>query len=366
VRPAAFERIAVVGCGLIGGSFALASQQVEGVTDVVVWDRDQASRKRAVTLGVGTRVARDIADAVRGAQLVLLGVPSQDLAELAQLVAPHLEPGSLVTDVASVKTGAVAAVEGALAGHGLYIGGHPMAGSENSGVQAADATLFQGAAWLLTPTIRTDDACFARLAGHVVELGARVLAVSPDEHDRLVAVASHLPQVLASVLMDYAATLDDAPLRVAAGGFRDVTRVAASDPELWVGILTENRVAVLDALDGFAGRLSSLRSAIDKERWDGVRGLFESARASRRALPRRGLTAVLVDLVVPIPDRPGSLALVMSAMADAAINVEDVSMRHATDGQRGSLILAVDGLDQAHLGQEALAARGMVSHVDRP
>ncbi|MFT5223493.1 MAG: cyclohexadieny/prephenate dehydrogenase, partial [Glaciecola sp.] len=107
MRSAAFERIAVVGCGLIGGSFAVASQQVTGVTDVVVWDRDEASRKRAATLGVGTRVASDIADAVGGAQLVLLGVPAPDLADVARRVAPHLAPGALVTDVASVKTGAV-------------------------------------------------------------------------------------------------------------------------------------------------------------------------------------------------------------------------------------------------------------------
>lgn len=361
----AFGRIAVVGCGLIGGSFARASQILDGVGEVVIWDVDPATRDLAGRDGVGTRVANDIGDAVAGADLIVLGVPATVLAEVAAQVAPHLSETALVTDVASVKTGAVAAIEQQLAGRGSYIGGHPMAGSENSGIAASDATLFQGATWLLTPTARTEDASFARLAGHVVELGARVLAVSPDEHDRLVAVASHLPQMVASVLMDYAAAFDGAPLRVAAGGFRDVTRVAASDPELWVGILSENRTAVLEALDGFVGRLASLRTSLDQQQWDGVRDLFRAARTARRALPSRGLTAALVDLVVPIPDRPGSLALVLSTMADAAINVEDVSMRHATDGQRGSLILAVDGLDVAHLGQEALAARGVVSHVER-
>lgn len=362
---AAFERIAVVGCGLIGGSFARASMEVDGVVEVAVWDLDPEARNLAADRGVGTRVGMDVADTVAGAELVLLGVPPADLAAVAEKVAPHLADGTIVTDVASVKTGAVAAVEAKLDGHGLFIGGHPMAGSENSGVLAADATLFQGAAWLLTPTPRTDDASFARLAAHLVDLGARILAVAPEEHDRLVAVASHLPQVLASVLMDFAADMDGAPLRVAAGGFRDVTRVAASDPDLWVDILSENRQAVLDALDGFVDRLGNLRAAVDQQQWTGVRELFSSAREARRALPRRGLTAALVDLVVPIPDRPGSLAQVMGAMAEQAINVEDVSMRHATDGQRGSLILAVDGLEVAHRAQEALAGRGLPSHVER-
>lgn len=362
---AAFRTIAVIGTGLIGGSFARASQELDGVDEVAVWDRDPETCALAADRGVGTRVGTDLADAVRDAELVLLGVPPGDLAEVAGKIGPQLADGAIVTDVASVKAGAVAAVERALGERVSYIGGHPMAGSENSGVLASDPTLFQGATWLLTPTERTEDQAFARLAAHVVDLGARVLAVSPDEHDRLVAVASHLPQVLASVLMDYAAALEGAPLRVAAGGFRDVTRVAASDPELWVEILTDNREAVLDALDGFTDRLGGLRAAVDAADWEGVRGLFTSARTARRALPSRGLHAALVDLVVPIPDRPGALAAVMDVLAEASINVEDVSMRHASDGQRGSLILAVDGLEVAHLAQEALDRGGMPSHVER-
>ncbi len=365
-RPrSGFRHVAVVGTGLIGGSFALASQALDGVDEVVTHDRDPASRARARELGVGTRVADSVAEAVAGADLVLLGVPAGELLEVAAAVGPHLADHALVTDVASVKGHAVTAVEERLAGHGAFVGGHPMAGSENSGVEAADPTLFQGATWLLTPTPATRDGDFALLAGHVVALGARVLAVSPEEHDRLVAVASHLPQILASVLMDYAAQLDGAPLRVAAGGFRDVTRVAASDPDLWVGILEDNRDAVLDALDGFVGRLGNLREAVEQRQWEGVHGLLANARSARRALPRRGLVATSVDVVVPIPDRPGSLALVTATMADAGINVEDVSMRHATDGERGSLILAVDGIEAAHRAQEALAAQGLRSHVER-
>ncbi len=365
-RPtSSFRRVAVIGTGLIGGSFALATQALDRVDEVVVHDNDPDSRARARVLGVGTRVADTIEDAVRGADLVVLAVPPHQLVAVASQVAPHLEVHALVTDVASVKSPLVAQVEAALHGHGAFIGGHPMAGSENSGVAAADPTLFQGATWLLTPTAATNDGDFSLLAGHVVAMGARILAVSPDEHDRLVAVASHLPQILASVLMDYAAALDGAPLRVAAGGFRDVTRVAASDPNLWVPILTDNRQSVLAALDGFVERLASLRAAVDEQAWDAVHVLLDNARTARRALPRRGLVAASVDVVVPIPDRPGALAEVTATMAEASINVEDVAMRHASDGARGSLILAVDGLDVAHRAQEALAGRGLRSHIER-
>jgi len=364
-RPqTAFRQVAVIGCGLVGGSFAAATQRLEGVDDVVIHDVDPDTRAAAAELGVGTRVATTIAEAVSGADLVLLAVPVPVLAEVAGQLAGHLSPTAIVTDVGSVKSRSVVEVEHRLGPDVRFIGGHPMAGSEHSGIRAADATLFQGATWLLTPTVATHPTTFAQLAAHITALGARVLAVAPDEHDRLVAIASHLPQVLASVLMDYANLSDGAPLRVAAGGFRDVTRVAASDPDLWTGILSDNRDAVVATLDEFDGRLRHLRDAIALGEWAILREVLDGARQARRQLPRRGLVASNVDLIVPIPDRPGAIAVVTGTISDAGVNIEDVSMRHATEGDRGAMVLAVDGLAAAHRAQTALAAKGLPSHVE--
>lgn len=243
-----------------------------------------------------------------------------------------------------------------------------MAGSERSGIDASDGTLFQGATWLLTPTSTSDHQAFNDLARLLRMLGARVLAVEPGVHDRLVAVASHLPQALASVLMAFVADAadagDSAVLHIVAGGFRDVTRVAASDPNLWVEILSHNREAVLGAIDGFQARLGDLRDAVERGRWGEVGDLLGRARQARRSLPRKEIQGVLVDLVVPVPDQPGALARVTTALGEAGVNIEDLSMRHASEGRRGAMVVAVDGYDAAHRAQEVLAHRGIPSHVE--
>lgn len=365
--PAPFGRVAVLGCGLIGGSFAAASQTVSGVLEVTVHDRDPEALVRAQELGVGTRWVADAAQAVVGADLVLLAVPVEHLVEVARAIAPSLSRTAIVTDVGSVKAGVVRDLHVEAGLDGRYIGGHPMAGSERSGVDATDPTLFQAATWLLTPTAGTDEDGFNRLAGHLRRLGARVLAVPPDLHDELVAIASHLPQALASVLMAVAADAAESTgaglLAVAAGGFRDVTRVAASDPDLWVGILRQNRPAFLRALDHFTEGLADLRDRVDDEDWDAVRDRLAVARSARRTLPRKAVAGVLIDLVVPIPDRPGALAEVTTALGTGGVNIEDLSMRHAGEGmRRGAMVIAVDGEAAAERAQALLADLDIPSH----
>ncbi len=364
--PRPFRRIVVVGCGLIGGSFALASMEVAGVDDVIVVDTDPEALRLAAELRVGTQQTDDLPSALVGADLVLLAVPVTALVLTAAAIRPHLGAATVVTDVGSVKGRLVEEVHDVAGLDGRYIGGHPMAGSERSGVTAAQGQLFQGATWLLTPITASHDAGFDRLAAHLRHIGARVLAVPPELHDELVALASHLPQALASVLMHTAADAAERTgqglMAVAAGGFRDVTRVAASDPDLWVGILRENRRAFLRALDHFTDGLAALRSEIETEDWDGVHARLTTARAARRSLPRKEVPGLLVDLIVPIPDHPGALAEVTTALGTAGINIEDLSLRHATEGRRGAMVIAVDGVDAADRAIVLLADLGYHGH----
>ncbi len=369
--PVSIERLAVVGCGLIGASFAVASRAVPGVREVVVTDADELVRERARAIGVADRVVASVGEAVADADLVLLAVPVAVLPVVAAEAAAAMRPGALLTDTGSTKSQLVRKVEGLrdIRESGVrFIGGHPMAGSERSGVEAADGTIFQGATWLLTPTPRADMGAFNALAGHLRAIGARVLAVDPVLHDRLVAVASHLPQLLASTLMLQAVGVaehtGDGILSVAGGGFRDVTRVAASDPDLWIGILEQNRGAVLDAVDTFLTELTSLRHQVAAEDWDGVRTVLARARAGRQQLPSKEVSGVLVDLVVAVEDRPGVLAQVTTTLGEAGVNIEDLSMRHASAGGRGALVVAVDGHDTAHRARRLLAERGLNSHVE--
>ncbi len=248
------QSVALIGTGLIGGSIGLALRR-EGVV-VRGYDQDAARADAARALGALDTVAGSVADAVAGADLTVVAVP---VGHVADVVLDALDAGAvLVTDVGSVKAPVVAAVEAArpdLAPR--FVGGHPMAGSEQEGLAGAAADLFVGATWVLTPTSRTDPGVFAAVRSWVAAFGAEPLAVTPDLHDALVAVVSHVPQLAASTLMNVASAGSEehaVMLRLAAGGFRDMTRIASSHPAIWPDICLANRDAIVGALDALPRR----------------------------------------------------------------------------------------------------------------
>lgn len=359
-----FRHVAVVGAGLIGGSVALAARRVDGVEEVIVHDADPGALRAAVDRGL--IITDDAASAVAVADLVVVAVPVDVVVAVVEEIAPSLAPGAVVTDVTSVKASVVGPIEAVVDRAGAaFVGGHPMAGSELEGMSGADPTLFEGATWVLTPTERSSDAAFQGLGIFLRALGARVLAVDPVTHDRLVAVVSHLPQLVASSLMRFAGAASGAEpglLALAGAGFRDVTRVAGSNPALWRGIVTENRSAVLEALDEFLAELRSLRNAVSDADWTRFERVLDEARTARARMPGKDVAVTPVDLVIPVADRAGALAEVTTALGAAGINIEDLSMRHG-DG-RGALVVTVAGADVAHAAQEVLAARGTASHVE--
>ena len=256
------RRAALIGTGLIGGSVGLALRR-EGLV-VRGLDRDPARADDAKRLGVVDEVARSIDDAVAGADVVVVAVP---VGQVAEVVVAALDAGAvLVTDVGSVKAGVVGAVESARPDSATrFVGGHPMAGSEQDGLDGADADLFVGATWVLTPTERTDADAFQAVRSLVRSLGAEVLAVTPEDHDALVAVVSHVPQLAATTLMDVAARHGEEHatlLRLAAGGFRDMTRIAASAPGIWSDICVANGDAIVRALDDYLDALQQVRALL--------------------------------------------------------------------------------------------------------
>jgi prephenate dehydrogenase len=362
--------VAVLGAGLIGGSIALACRAA-GVERVVVTDRDPAVRERARDRGLADVVAEDVAAAVADADLVVAAIPTPAVPEALAVAATHAPGTALLTDASSLKRQVTGDVEARLHRAGVdpgrYIGGHPMAGSERSGPDAADGTLFQGATWVLTPTAATHDATLHAVSALLRRFGARVLALPPERHDELVAVVSHLPQVaasaLAAVAADAIAASGETVLAVAGGGFRDTTRIAASDPDLWLPILGGNRAAVLAALDHYLGRLGGLRTAIAAGDDATLRDLLAHASAARRRLVTKERATEEVDLVVPLADRPGALAAAATALGAAGVNVEDVAMRHAEAGDRGVLLVRV-ATEAGAAGLRALHDAGLPAHVE--
>jgi len=266
-------------------------------------------------------------------------------------VVAALDAGAaVVTDVGSVKAAVVAAVERERPdASARFVGGHPMAGSEQEGVDGADATMFVGSTWTLTPTAHTDERAYTHVLRVARELGADVVTVTPEHHDELVALVSHVPQLAASTLMDLATAneADRGPLlRLAAGGFRDMTRIAAGHPGIWPDILGTNREAVLEALDAYVAALVRAREIVASGSRAELLSLLERARAARRNLPAGMSTAAdLTELRVPVPDRPGVLAEVTTLAGRLGVNVVDVEIAHSPEGGRGVIVLVVARID---------------------
>jgi len=356
-------RVGIVGTGLVGASLGLALGRVDDIDEIAGYDRDPEQLGVAIQRGAVTRAAGSAADAATGAEVVFLAIPASAVPKVAGEVAPALRPGAVLTDVASVKARVVEAMQAAAPPEVHVVGGHPMAGSAETGAAHASADLFVGATYLLTPTTHTDAEAYRRLHGLVARLGARVLAVSPDRHDLLVAVVSHLPQLAATTLMNLAAERasgeDAGLLLLAAGGFRDATRVAASNPDLWLDICAENRDAIVAVLDDYRERIGALRSVLAVHDGEGLRRTLADARAARRALPgKETVTGRLVELHLSIPDRPGVFAEVTTTIGRVGVNIEDISVQHAPEGGRGLLRLAILGPRNADTARTALERIG--------
>jgi prephenate dehydrogenase len=340
----------VVGLGLIGASVALAlKKQGWNVTGV---DNDDSTVSLAIEGGVVTGVERS-----GSVDLVVIATPAGVVARLANEILSELaNPDVIVTDVAGVKGSIVEQVVDE-----RFLGGHPMAGSELRGLSGARADLFQGTTWVLTPTDRTSPSTYSTLHGVLREIGANVVAISADDHDRLVAIASHVPHLLAGSLMNEASQVaeqDAVLLQLAAGGFRDMTRIAAGDPGIWPDILFENREAIAQSLEALEGRLKMLREALLDDGRDVIVESLLSAASARRQLPGRALsTDDLAYLRVKVSDEPGVLARVTRSASDLLVNIYDIEIAHGIEGIGGTLLLAIDANQSAMFG-DALEALG--------
>ncbi len=279
-----FERVAVIGVGLIGGSFALALKAADACGRVVGAGRNPQNLGRALERGVIDAVAGSAAEAVRDADLVLVAVPVAQTATVLTSIAQALAPDSVVTDAGSTKRDVVAAARAALGGRfARFVPGHPIAGAEHSGAAAAQADLFRGKRVVLAPLAETAPDALARAEAAWQACGARLFRMSPQEHDAVFAAVSHLPHLLAYALVhDIAGRADSAQLfGYAASGFRDFTRIASSDPEMWRDVCLANKDALLAELDRYAGELSALRPMIERGDGDALERVFCEARAAR-------------------------------------------------------------------------------------
>ncbi len=285
--PLLFETMAVIGVGLIGGSLARAARRRGLVSRIIGVARGDATLRRAEELGVIDWGTRDIGEGVREADLVVLATPVEGILRLLPQVGRLCRPDAVVTDVGSVKAPIVREAEEVISRPGRFVGGHPVAGTEHSGVDASFETLFEDRRTILTPTERTDPRSLERVRALWEAVGSTVVSMDMDRHDRVMGFVSHLPHIVAYSLVQ---TVDEADrkegniARFSAGGFLDFTRIASSHPEMWRDICLRNREALLEALDAFSETLAHFRKLVASGDGSGLEEDFKRCRRVRETL----------------------------------------------------------------------------------
>ena len=353
----AFRRIAVVGFGLVGASFAAAVRAAYPDTRVLAVDIDERTLAEAVERGWATDGAlpddpafeRFVGD---GCELVVLATPVGAAERYFEDLA-RWDYRGIVTDTASTKARITALAERVLPHPENFVPGHPMAGSEVNGIEGARPDLFKGAHWILCPDADTPAEHFPRLHELVTSIGARVIALPREDHDKAVAVVSHVPHIMASSLVQLASRHADdqqALMRLAAGGFKDSTRIAAGSPELWCGIAFDNKDALSDGLDEIQGIIGAFADALASDDRAALTALLADAAAARRALPAAWVpsTERLLEVRIPMEDRPGVVAEVTTVTSSVGCNIQSIEIDHVTED---SAVLSLVLTDEGDIGQ---------------
>jgi prephenate dehydrogenase len=361
--------VAILGLGLMGGSLGLAVTSSGLAERVVGYDRDPKVLDKALGVKAISETAATVAEAVDGADLIFIATPVSAIPSVFAEGAGSMTPGAIVTDVGSTKSGVVDQIAPSVPAGVHFIGGHPMTGSEKEGIDAARADLYAGCLWILTPTEATAPAAYGKLVRFLTALECRVLALDPRRHDEALALTSHLPQLLSSTLMGFATDVASAgeglPL-LTAGGFKDMTRIAGSSPDLWVDIIRENRPAVLDLVRRFQSAFGTAAVYLEEGDWDGFRRWLGEARVARRSLAGKpGLAQLeLIELLIPVVDKPGVLSDITTSVGEAGVNIEDLNIVHSAEGGRGVIHLSVSGQGGAEAAREALEKKGYTVEVE--
>ena len=346
-RP--FRNITIVGVGVIGGSLGLAIKKHFPSVHIIGFDKPGVLRK-ALKRGAIDEAAKALRPALSGADLVFLATPVSVIQNVLPKVASFTSSHAIVTDVGSVKRSIMHAAS-KLFPAGNFIGGHPMAGVELSGVDAAHPLLFENAVYVLSPMKSTPKEKLKQFADFLTDLGARIVVLDPKTHDEVASVVSHLPQLTAVALTNVAGKEHHSGrrhLRLAAGGFRDLTRIASSRPEMWTDILEFNRDEIDASIALLIRELRRYQSFLRK-RTNDLPGKFRTARKIRDSIPKsmKGFLHPLAELYVFVKDKPGMMAKMTSVLAKAEINIKDIELVKVREGRGGTFRLAFESKEMS-------------------
>ncbi|MCY0894549.1 MAG: prephenate dehydrogenase [Acidibacillus sp.] len=351
-RP--FKRLCLIGCGLIGGSVALALKATGQIEHSIGVDIDDTILDMAVQLGVVDEVTTDVQLGVSQADLIVIATPisvTQAMIEKIATLEDTLGDRAIITDVAGIKSTMVDIADHKFT-RAAFIGGHPMAGSEKSGITAANALLLENAVYVLTPSSATSTERLHELMALLQATGARIKILTPETHDRVVAAISHVPHIIASLLVNQVekrAVSEPLYIELAAGGFRDITRIASSDPKLWRDTCLENHKEIVPLLEEWIENIQSLTEMIKKREPVSIESLFAKSRDFRDALPVKSTGAIraVYSVMVVVKDVPGLIGQITTLLGESSISIRNIGILESREGDDGQLLLQFDTSDFA-------------------
>ena len=360
------QKVAVIGLGLIGGSLALALKKHDKTVHIAGYDYPDVLDK-AVERNAIDKPCTSLKEAVESVDLIILAVPISKILYFISEIAPLVKTGTIITDVGSVKQSVMEHAVQTLPAGILFIGGHPMAGSEKSGMHHADPFLFENATYALCPPPANQLPAFNEQFTHLVrlieKLGARIIILEAEKHDQIAAAVSHLPQLLATTLMAYVGRIheqDDTYRNLAAGGFRDMTRIASSKFATWKDIFNANEAHIVTVLEGFTIEIQKVLSQFTTSNIEALEDSFKTAQASRSLIPKasKGFLHPLADVYVYAEDKPGFLYRLTQVIHTANINIKDLELLKIREGMEGVFRIGFENKTVSAAAIEALQQAG--------
>lgn len=353
--------IGIAGLGLIGGSIARALNRVNGGYSIKAWDKDESNINSALAQNIIHEQAINLKKDFSDCDIVFLCVPVFAMKDILVELKDSLKENCVLTDVGSTKSD-VASLIKQMNINNPFVGGHPLAGSEKSGFAASRANLFENAYYCLTPDNDTNRSALNTVREIIIQMGAIPLEMSPEDHDRITAAISHVPHIMAALLVNMVDRLDgpDNKMKtIAAGGFKDLTRIASSSPELWSGICLSNKDMIIDTLECFRDILDEFEADLSSGHIGNIEQFFRLARNVRDNLSEgKSIYQKTFDIVVDVEDKPGIIAVIATALADRNINIKNIGIIHSRDLDEGALEIRFEDEESRQKGLDTLETMG--------
>lgn len=339
--------VGIVGVGLLGGSIGYILKRKNWAKKVIGIGRDENKLEKAIELKAIDEYITIFDNRLKEIDILILCVPVLIIPNYIKKIIPYLKKGVIITDIGSTKGDIIREVEKILSDDHYFIGGHPMAGSEKTGVEALDPYIFENAVYVLCKTKFSNEHSMNIIKEMVKILDANILEIDYELHDLAVATVSHVPHVVASSLVSNAGKIDNNTnniLSLAAGGFRDTTRIASGSPEMWKDICVTNADKIVSVIDNLQIELNKFKSAIEKKDEEKLLELFKNGKELRDSLPkkRKGILSTMFEMILYVPDKPGIIGTFTNLLGEHGINIKDIEVLHVRENYGGSIRIAFD------------------------